>query len=99
MKHFVLFYDYPADFRDRRAPHRAMHLAHANASVARDELQLGGAFTTDDPPLGMLLFKAESASVAEDFARNDPYVQNGVVLSWRVREWMTVVGAGALTKV
>jgi|CXWL01.1.fsa_nt_gi uncharacterized protein YciI len=98
MKHFVLFYDYPADFRDRRAPHRAMHLTHANASVARDELQLGGAFT-DDPPLGMLLFKAESANVAEDFARNDPYVQNGVVLSWRVREWTTVVGSSALTKV
>jgi hypothetical protein len=26
-------------------------------------------------------------------------VLNGVVLSWRVREWTTVVGAGALTKV
>ncbi|GAM99424.1 hypothetical protein U91I_03073 [alpha proteobacterium U9-1i] len=99
MKHFVLFYDYPADFRDRRAPHRAMHLAHAQASVARDELQLGGAFTTDDPPLGMLLFKAESASVAEAFAKADPYVLNGVVNSWRVREWMTVVGPMALTKV
>lgn len=98
MKHFVLFYDYPADFRDRRAPYRATHIEHANASAARDELQLGGAFT-DDPPLGMLLFKAESAGVAEDFAKNDPYVQNAVVLSWRVREWMTVVGAGALTKV
>jgi uncharacterized protein YciI len=99
MKHFVLFYDYPADFRDLRAPYRPAHVALANASSARDELQIGGAFTTDDPPLGMLLFKAETASVAEDFAKNDPYVQNGVVLSWRVREWMTVVGAGALTKV
>jgi hypothetical protein len=99
MKHFVLFYDYPADFRERRAPHRAMHLEHAKASVARDELQLGGAFAEDDPPLGMLLFKGESAIVAEDFARADPYVINGVVSAWRVREWVTVVGAGALTKV
>lgn len=98
MKHFVLFYDYPPDFRQRRAEHRATHLVHANASVERDELQLGGAFT-DDPPLGMLLFKAETAAVAEEFARNDPYVQNGVVLSWRVREWTTVVGLAALTKV
>ncbi len=98
MKHFVLFYDYPADFRERRAPHRAAHIALANASTARGELQLGGAFT-DDPPKGMLLFKAESAAVAEDFARADPYVVNGVVKSWRVREWVTVVGVGALTKV
>lgn len=99
MKHFVLFYEYVADFRERRAPHRATHLAHANAAAARGELQLGGAFAEDDPPLGMLVFKAETAAPAEDFARADPYVANGVVLSWRVREWMTVVGPGALTKV
>jgi hypothetical protein len=47
----------------------------------------------------MLLFKAESAKVAEDFARADPYVAQGVVLSWRVREWVTVVGPLALTKI
>ena len=98
MKHFCLFYEYPADFRERRAPHRAMHLAHANASAARDELQLGGAFT-DDPPQGLLLFKADTAATAEAFAEGDPYVINGVVKSWRVREWTTVVGSGALTKV
>ena len=98
MKHFVLFYDYPADFRDRRAPYRAAHITHANASAERDELQLGGAFA-DDPPVGLLLFKAETARIAEDFARADPYVVNGVVNSWRVREWTTVVGAGALTKI
>lgn len=99
MKHFVLFYDYPADFRERRAPHRALHLEHCGASIARDELQLGGAFAEDDPPLGMLLFKAETAATAEEFARADPYVANGVVRTWRVREWVTVVGPGALTKV
>ncbi len=97
MKHFVLFYDYPADFRARRAPYRAAHIAHANASVARDELQLGGAFA-DDPPQGMLLFKAEGVHVAEAFARADPYVANSVVNEWRVREWVTAVGSGALTK-
>lgn len=98
MKHFCLFYEYSADFRDRRAPFRGAHLEAANASAARDELQLGGAFT-DDPPQGLLLFKGETAAVAEDFAEADPYVVNGVVLSWRVREWTTVVGAGALTKI
>lgn len=98
MKHFVLFYEYPADFRERRTPHRAAHIAHANASVARGELQLGGAFA-DDPPSGMLLFKAEAAAVAEAFARADPYVVNNVVSAWRVREWVTAVGPGALTKV
>lgn len=98
MKHFCLFYDYPPDFRERRAPFRGQHLDYANASAGRDELQLGGAFG-EDPPQGMLLFKAETAAVAESFARSDPYVLNGVVQSWRVREWTTVVGSHALTKV
>jgi len=98
MKHFCLFYEYPADFRERRAPFRGAHLDYANASVARDELRLGGAFT-DDPPQGMLLFKGETAAVAENFAKSDPYVANGVVQSWRVREWTTVVGPDALTKI
>ena len=67
----------------------------ARASVARDELQLGGAVPSGDPPFGLLLFKAESAQVAEDFAQADPYTKGGVVTSWRVREWITVVGEDA----
>ena len=31
-------------------------------------------------------------SAAEAFATSDPYVTNGLVTSWRVRHWTTVVG-------
>jgi uncharacterized protein YciI len=99
MKHFLLIYDYAQDYLDTRAPHRPAHLAVANASAARDELQLGGAVPSDAPAFGLLLFKSETAQVAEDFARADPYVLNGVVTSWRVRDGITVVGASALTQV
>ncbi len=99
MKHFLLIYTYTPDYLEKRAAHRAVHLEMARASVARDELQLGGAVPNDDPPFGLLLFKGETSQAAEDFARADPYVVNGVVVAWRVREWITVVGAGALTKV
>ena len=99
MKHFLLIYDYVPDYLEKRVPLRPAHLEHARASVARDELQLGGAVPHDDPPFGLLLFKAETAQVAEDFARADPYVTQGVVAAWRVREWITVVGEGALTQV
>lgn len=97
MKHFLLIYNYAPDYMDKRAAVRPAHLELARASVARDELQLGGAVPQDDPPFGLLLFKGESAAVAEQFARADPYVSQGVVTSWRVREWITVVGEGALT--
>ena len=99
MKHFLLIYDYAPDYMDKRAAVRPAHLELARASVARDELQLGGAVPQGDPPFGLLLFKGETAAVAEDFARADPYTSQGVVTSWRVREWITVVGEGALTKV
>ena len=99
MKHFLLIYNYAPDYMDKRAAVRPAHLELARASVARDELQLGGAVPQDDPPFGLLLFKGDAAAVAEDFARADPYTSQGVVKSWRVREWITVVGKGALTKV
>ncbi|MFZ0395800.1 MAG: hypothetical protein WAL73_18265, partial [Terracidiphilus sp.] len=43
----------------------------------------------------VLLFQGDSPAVAEDFARTDPYVLNGLVKRWHVREWTTVAGAGA----
>lgn len=99
MKHFLLIYDYVPDYLEKRGPLRPAHLELCRASVARDELQLGGAVPQDEPPFGLLLFKGATSQVAEDFARADPYVTQGVVAKWRVREWITVVGEGALTKV
>lgn len=98
MKHFLLIYDYAPDYLEKRAAVRPAHLEHCRQSVARDELQLGGAVPNDTPPFGLLLFKAETERAAEDFARADPYISQGVVTSWRVREWITVVGEAALTK-
>jgi hypothetical protein len=97
MKHFLLFYDAGPDYAEKRAPHRPAHLAHARAAAARGELVLGGALT-DPIDMSVLLFKAQSAEVARAFAEADPYVVHGVVLGWRVREWTTVVGEGALTQ-
>jgi hypothetical protein len=97
-KHFVLFYDYAPDVLERRGPFRAGHLGLANEFAARGELVLGGAFV-EPVDSGMIIFKGVDASVAQRFVDADPYVKNGLVTSWRVREWMSVVGEGALTKV
>jgi uncharacterized protein YciI len=98
MKHFILFYEYAPDVLEKRAPCRSAHLAYANAFVERGELVLGGALA-DPVDEGVLIFKAADRSVPDSFAADDPYVRNGVVKSWRVREWTTVVGPDALTKV
>ena len=94
MKHFLLFYETASDYLERRPDFRGAHLAAARASIARGELQLGGAFA--NPADGaLLLFKGESPAVAEEFAKNDPYVLNGLIKRWWVREWTTVVGEAA----
>ena len=91
MKWFLLTYDVVPDYLDRRTPFRPEHLKLAQAAQQRGELVLAGAF--GDPPEGaVLVFKAEDASVAESFARADPYVKNGVVTAWRVKPWMVVIG-------
>lgn len=98
MKHFALFYDFVPDFREKRVPHRAAHLAYLNAAVARGELHLAGAFA-EDPPGSLLILKAEKPDTVDAFARADPYVVHGIATGFRVREWTTVVGPDALTKV
>ena len=68
MKHFLLFYETSADYLERRAEFRDAHLRKAWNSHAAGELVLGGALK--DPVDGaVLLFKAESAKVAEEFAK------------------------------
>lgn len=98
MAHFLLFYDTAPDYLERRAEFRDAHLHLAWAAAARGELLLGGAL--DAPVDGaVLLFQGESEAVAADFARDDPYVRNGLVRSWKVRAWTTVVGKQATTPV
>ena len=98
MKHFLLLYDYAPDVLERRPPFRGAHLEHAWAAQQRGDLIVAGALA--DPVDGaVLMFAGDSASVAEDFAKADPYVTGGLVQRWHVREWTTVVGELAATPV
>ena len=93
--HFLLFYDVVPDYATKRMPYRSSHLAYAQQAVDRGELLLGGALA-NPVDASILLFRAPSIAVVEEFARGDPYVRSGVVVTkWRVREWTTVVGKEA----
>jgi len=99
MKHFLLIYDYVPDYLERRTAYRPAHFALAQAATDRGDLFLAGACTDEGLPIGVLVFKAADRKVVEDFAKADPYVVNGVATAWQVREWTTVLGKDALTKV
>ena len=93
MPYFVLRYDAVVDdYVNRRTPFRPDHLGLVREAQARGEVVMAGA--VGDPPDGALfVFRADSADVATRFANNDPYMKNGLVLSWRVQPWHVVVGA------
>ena len=96
MPYFVLLYDVVDNFVERRQPFREAHLARVDAAHRDGTLLLAGALKPADGAL--LLFRADSSAPVEAFASADPYVVNGVVTRWRVREWSVVVGEGAIPR-
>ena len=93
MRYFVLRYDVVVDdYVNRRTPFRPEHLRLLREGHARGEVVMGGA-VGDQPDGAIIVFRCESADTAEQFAKSDPYVLNGLVRTWRVQPWNVVVGA------
>jgi uncharacterized protein YciI len=91
MNYYALFYYVVDDFVSRRSPYRDDHLRLAQEAHRRGELVLAGALS-DPADRALLVFRAPDRAVVEDFARNDPYVINGLVTRWEVRSWTVVIG-------
>lgn len=91
MAYFALLYEVVDDYLSRRGAFRDDHLRHARMAYDRHELLLAGAFA-DPADRALLVFRADDPAVVESFARNDPYVINGLVKRWEVRPWTVVIG-------
>ncbi len=91
MQHYLLIYELSPDYLEKRGDYRNEHLKLAWDAHGRGELLLGGALQ-NPADRAYLLFQGNSPRAAEDFAKADPYVKNGLIQKWEVRPWMTVVG-------
>jgi uncharacterized protein len=91
MQYFLLIYHLVDDYIDRRQPLRDEHLRLAREANARGELVLAGA-VEDPADRAYLVFRTPSAGIVEAFAREDPYVTNGLVKRFEVRDWKVVIG-------
>ena len=91
MPYFVLSYELVNDYVNRRAPYRERHLQLAREAHQRGELILGGALS-DPADRALLVFRVPQRSIVEEFAKNDPYVTNALVLRWEIRPWTVVIG-------
>ncbi len=89
--YYILLYDVVEDYIKKRAPFREEHLRLTDEAAEKGQLLLGGAL--DNPVDGaVLVFKADDRSVIEEFVKNDPYVKNGLITNWKIRDWTVVTG-------
>lgn len=85
---YVLYYA-PGEV-DAKAPlHAEAHHDWYVKFAERGTLLMIGPFANPQQEGAMCIFT--SRDDAEEFAKGDPFVQNGVVSSWVVREWNEVL--------
>ena len=86
---YVLLYESADDVATQAPLHAAAHREHWHPFRERGELLLIGPFGDPQSQGAMAVFRTREA--AEEFARGDPFVVNGVVRSSEVRVWVEAV--------
>src|SRR5262245_16018047 len=82
---YVLFYESADDVAENAPLHAEAHRAHWPSFLERGELLMIGPFGNAQTQGAMSIFRSRQA--AEEFARSDPFVVNGVVRSWEIWAW------------
>jgi uncharacterized protein YciI len=96
MGHYLLDYDYVDDYPLARTPYRDAHLAAVREATEAGILRVAGA-TMEAPYAAIFVFSVDEPEVVERFVAQDPYLEAGIVLQWRIRAWHPVVGAEVTT--
>ena len=81
----VLFYESADDVLTKGAAHFEAHAAHGSEFHDRGSLLLYGPFGDPQREGSMAVFTSREG--AEEFANGDPFVLNGVVRDWQIRDW------------
>jgi uncharacterized protein YciI len=89
-KKYVLFYQSADDLRSKAAAHFPGHNARVQEFHGRGTLLMIGTFGNPQEEGAMSIFTTRET--AEEFAKGDPFVVNGVVRSWKVLEWNESLG-------
>ena len=86
---YVLLYESADDVMSKAPVHYAAHVEWAEGFEARGELLSIGTFEDPQTQGSMAIFASREA--AEEFVRDDPFVINGVVRSYEIREWNEIL--------
>lgn len=82
---YVLFYESADDVHAKAPTHFPAHSEHGKRYHDDGTLVAYGPFGDPQEEGSMAVFTTREA--AEEFARSDPFVLNGVVRNWTIREW------------
>ena len=88
--YYILFYKTIENYIERREPYRKDHLKYVQEAHLNGKIVMAGALS-DPVDSAVLIFNCESAKDVEEFALNDPYVINGLIINWEVRPWTVVI--------
>jgi uncharacterized protein YciI len=82
---YVLLYESAEDVLAKAPAHFEAHSARGQEFYERGSLLAYGPFGDPQAQGSMAIFTSREA--AEEFVREDPFVLNGVVSGWQIREW------------
>lgn len=86
---YVLMYESTPELLQKVPAHIAAHRELWRVFHADNRLLLVGPFT--DAPVGGAMGIFSTRAAAEEFVRDDPFVTNGIVARWTIREWHEVL--------
>jgi hypothetical protein len=87
---YVLLYESADDVATKAPEHFPAHHARLMEFHARGELLMVGPFGDAQTQGSMGIFATREG--AEAFVRDDPFVRNGVVRAWEIRDWNEILG-------
>ena len=86
MNWYVLFYESADNVISKAPAVYPAHVARLQEFKARGELLMVGTFADPQADGSMAIFNSRAAP--RTFATGDPFVLQGVVRSWTVKEWL-----------
>jgi len=84
---YVVYYQSAGDAIEKAPIYAAEHRAHWRQFIDAGTLLMIGPFSDREGAMGIFTTRA----AAEAFAAGDPFVRNGVVTSWQIREWLEAI--------
>lgn len=88
---YVVLYESADNVHEKAPVHFPAHSERLQEFHGRGTLQMVGTFGDPQNEGSMAIFTTREA--AEEFVAGDPFVLNGVVRDWKIREWNEVLSS------